>query len=484
MKILVLQLARLGDIFISWPALRALRRSYPDAQIDLMVRPRFEGAAQGLEAVTNILTLPTAWILEPLVSEVADDSLSLRRLDEVTEKIRKRNYDLIINLTFSPFSSFFVHSVAGANTSVLGYSRHRDGYLKIEDDVSSFFYAQAGISRPNRIHLSDIFATMINVDLIPEDWRSPENINKRKFHLPENYIVAHIGASDTGKTLSPVQWGKVFNEYSRSPRSAPVVLIGGEADVIIASCIEEEAPNCKFVNLVGKTQIFDLFSIVSGAQALIGGDSVAMHVASLTNTRCLNISIPPVNFWETGPRAKGSIVIRLKNLRDFVPEIVAQALADLSTGIVPEGFIRAVEGVPSFLDPQEKASDRFAWELVSALYLGTPAPLADDLGFVQAIEKLAEANEIAIKSLSSISDGRTNKAAEVLDRVDEIFAAIGQISEGAGVFTRWIATEKTRIGPDDPNILARTLSLHQQLGALIKIYRPKMFEVESGGGNG
>ncbi len=37
MKILVLQLARLGDIYMSWPMIRAVKRKYPNAEIDIQV---------------------------------------------------------------------------------------------------------------------------------------------------------------------------------------------------------------------------------------------------------------------------------------------------------------------------------------------------------------------------------------------------------------------------------------------------------------
>ncbi len=32
---------------MSWPALRALRRLHPEAEIHLLTRPRFEGAVEG-----------------------------------------------------------------------------------------------------------------------------------------------------------------------------------------------------------------------------------------------------------------------------------------------------------------------------------------------------------------------------------------------------------------------------------------------------
>ena len=51
MRILVLQLARFGDIFQTWPTLKALRRQHPESEIHFLVRSRFSEAASGLTGI-------------------------------------------------------------------------------------------------------------------------------------------------------------------------------------------------------------------------------------------------------------------------------------------------------------------------------------------------------------------------------------------------------------------------------------------------
>ena len=77
MKILVLQLARFGDIYQTWPALKSLRRSYPEATIDLLVRDRFEAATRGLDAISTARVFPVKQILKPIWD--SDDGLDDRR---------------------------------------------------------------------------------------------------------------------------------------------------------------------------------------------------------------------------------------------------------------------------------------------------------------------------------------------------------------------------------------------------------------------
>ena len=63
MKILILQLARLGDLYMSWPAMKALRRQYPTAEIHLMVRSSFKEAMVGNNSVNKIIELNSEKIL-------------------------------------------------------------------------------------------------------------------------------------------------------------------------------------------------------------------------------------------------------------------------------------------------------------------------------------------------------------------------------------------------------------------------------------
>jgi ADP-heptose:LPS heptosyltransferase len=126
MKILVLQLARLGDIYMTWPALKALKRAHPDSTVHLLTRPKFEAATEGLQVVDKHFSLPSAHLLEPLISLEADVDASMSRLDTVLDQMKAERYDWIINFTFSPLSSFLVHAISTPSTRVTGYTRHQD----------------------------------------------------------------------------------------------------------------------------------------------------------------------------------------------------------------------------------------------------------------------------------------------------------------------------------------------------------------------
>jgi len=261
MKILILQLARLGDIYMSWPAVRALRRKYPEAQIHLLTRPRFEAAVEGLTAIDRHVSLPVAQILEPLVQQDADIKKSLSKLSDCLNPLKQENYDLVINLTFSPLSSYITHFIAGPSTIVSGYTRFDDGYFRPADEISSYFYAQVGIDKPNRIHVADIFASIMDVEYIEQDWAAPQ-ISEFKIALPENYLVVHVGASEKHKSLTAQEWAEALQVIASEIPGRSVVLVGSDAEVMQAEQIASAVSSMSIFNLVGKTKVSDLFAIL------------------------------------------------------------------------------------------------------------------------------------------------------------------------------------------------------------------------------
>src|SRR4051812_2953965 len=100
MRILVLQLARFGDIYQTWPTLQALKRKHPGCELHVLVRSRFKEAAQDFPGIT-VHALPTQDILRPLFeAQPLEDSHT--ELKAFLQPLCDGSFDSIINLSFSP----------------------------------------------------------------------------------------------------------------------------------------------------------------------------------------------------------------------------------------------------------------------------------------------------------------------------------------------------------------------------------------------
>lgn len=471
MKILILQLARLGDIYMTWPALRGLRRTYPQAEIHVLTRPRFEGALEGLEAVDCHWSLPSSQILTPLVQDEPNLQASLSEMDQFVETMKAENFDRIINFTFSPFSSYLTHALSTENTVVNGYTRNADGSLCLADEVSAYFYAQVGLEKPNRVHVADVLASMIDLQYTEEDW-SVGTLPNSSVTLPERYLVLHVGASDPQKALTPAKWAGALQVMSRKFAGLPVVLIGAASESSLALEIESTVPEINFINLAGRTRISELLTIIQKAELLMGCDSAPIHMASLTDTPTLNVSVGPVNFWETGPKASLSFIFRAETEAGVNPEQLGMVLTNLLDGQVTPGLIVRTGGLVSYAR-EESPADRFQWELVEALYLGGSFPLADRMEILEGAMKLNEINDFAMEQLALIPSKGVAAVAPFLDSAEEVIQNISRMVPELSPLISWYQTERIRIAPGTlEEVRTATLNVHERFKRHLHVYIP------------
>lgn len=496
MKILVIQLARLGDIFQTWPTLHALKSS--GAEVHILVRPRFAAAAKSCDGVDKIHQFDTEAILTPILSHPIEGlSPSIEAVDSLMFELAEQNFDRVINLSFSPLSSWIAFDLEhrarnrGTSMAIQGYTRHEDGTLAIPDDASAYFFAQVGYRAQvksteivNRLSLPRLFATIAGVDPEVSDWRGPRPSAtlSSKYVLPERFIGIHVGASDESKTLDSRHWGDVVARAVRRS-GLPVVLLGAageieKADAILASAEShgltlgpQNSPTRRVFSLVGQTTVDDLFEVVSKAQVLIAGDSALVHVASLVGTRVLNLSSRSVSHWETGPVSRGSRIICYGGAAPATEAIVREMMLILDQSVIGSMADRIVLG-PLEEIPEISGDDRadFTWALIAAIYLGTRLPTSRDARMSDALDSWIEVCSIERTQLQALRDGTGDQRqiSSILDRIDELTRLIVEAEPRLAPIERWWSTEKVRMAPDSKeNLIEMNRVLNDRLGSVL-----------------
>lgn len=475
MKILILQLARLGDIYQTWPVLKALKRQHPEAELHMLTRAKFAPAVPTRSLLDKNWILDTRDLLAPLIEEKPQIDVSLEKIDHLIETLREEAFDKIINLSFSPLSSFITREITSLVTDVRGYTRTSDGFLAIPDDGSAFVHAQVGVGRANRLHLTDIFAFVSDAELLEEDWqiesRNESAITDVVRSAGESPIVIHVGASEAGKTFSWLKWSQIVRGLLSST-SHPIVLVGAAGEQGLATNICASSSGRAPINLVGQTTLPELFEIIRRSSLLIGGDSAPIHIASLTGNPVLNISFPMVSLWETGPRSAKSRILPVESDDQYTAEeIVAEAMACLTGQSTPLSAIRVAGPIFPYVEmkPQPNA---FGWELLKAIYMGGEFPLPPHQTFLVGITRLSEVTSLAREQLATLrSNPQNSTASAILDRVIEIVDKIEEMVPDLGPINRWFKTELLRLAPMSVGALIEaTDEIYTRLAAVVGLY--------------
>lgn len=477
MKILILQTARFGDILQTFPLLNAIKRMHPESEIHYVAKKRFAPILELTDKVDKVHIFDSQEILSPIIMSPFEDGFddgvndSLGIIQNTINALLNENFDQVYNLSFSPMSSYLTHvlTTENKNSKSFGYTRHEDGFLNFSDDVSSYFYAQVGVGGQNRVHITDLYAAMFGIDYTEEDWElsGVEAIDTSSFNLPNDYVVVHISASQSEKTITANQWTDIL---STNKSIGPFVIIGTQEEKELADKISSSAD---VIDLVGKTNLKQLVGVVNKAKGFIGCDSLPMNICSFTDTKCYNLTFNSVRFWETGPLSKNAFIRHFNSAKDLKTDVIKKDLnaifnnAEVSESLYYYNGNNLVERYKSISSNYD-----FSWELIKAIYMEEKFPIIDDMNLYVYAQKIGNLLDIIIENLefakdSEIMDSNLN----VVSECEAILHKIGVACSPFRPLINWIYTEKIKIPPGNINIiLDKTLSTYTQACQVMKIY--------------
>jgi len=434
MKTLVIQLARFGDIYQTWPSLRALSEK-EGSQVHLLVRDSFKAATLGLDSKIRVHTLDSKEFLEPIIHNEGEEK-ALERLNSFLETLDKESFDQVINLSFSPFSSEMTSHFEARGISVLGYTRHRDGHLNIQGDASAYFYAQVGVHRPNQIHLVDIFAMVCGVDLTDNHKHGFVKVSS-EFKTPSaRFAVLHVGASDRGKSMSPLQLSHLVNLFLET-QDLDLFLIGTQSERDLSQKAVPLLGSERVFDFTGQTSLPDLFELIRKAEFLMGCDSAPIHIASLLDVPVLNFNNKSVNSFETGPFSRTKSFISIDEVTELDSEKFSGTLQKLIHG--ESGFLNSSS---TFVQSQ--------WEMIQSIYMGERYPTKIlQMTAVHLSELLEQIPKVYVAS--ERPEDEVNQG--IIRQFDRFLERAEAQDEVLGVLIRWFNTERVRIPPGELSLV-------------------------------
>ena len=476
-NILVIQLARYGDLMMTAPCIAALKRKFSDAKITLLCRSSFKEAAELIRDCESVKAFDEISLIEPLINDFSPQAISrlYQFLDDSDLSIN--SYDLVFNLSFSPISSFITKWCSDRGAEIKGYSRHEDGTFNPLCDVSAYFYAQVGIGRASRAHLSSVFAALCDVELCENDWRLC--LKSTLFRAFENMreglsnkILIHPFASEPEKIAPPKFWIELLS--SPRLRNYEWFITGSIAEQKIATDITEEITNrgVRVKNLTGSTRLSDLVEIASTVDRIVGGDSLVSHISSITNTPMLQISCASVNLWETGPLSDKSIIYFSDNIQNpDVSAIEELAWCWLNNRETEQPIFQKTTAWPVAYEANHDPKSCFEWELIQSIYMGSTFPICEDRSTQLAFQDLFQISSLAIDHLNSWYRLSNQENSQNLQLIDGLLTCVERQSTSINPLIRWFQCERIRLKPAslDEN-LRKTTKLFETLQSICILY--------------
>lgn len=252
MKILVIRFSSIGDIILTSPVLRCLKKQRPDAEIHFLTKAQFRDLVAHSPYLDKVHTLEG-------------------ELDEVLPALNKEGFTEIIDLH---------HNLRTMKVKrALGVPAHSFPKLNIE----KWMLVNLKHDRMPRIHIVDRYMSTVEHLGVKNDGEGldlfvPPEREVPLSTLPQShrtgYLALCIGGAHFTKRLPE---HKLIELASRI--TGPVVIIGGPEDQPIARAIAD-AVGARAFDATGKYDLMGSASLIKQAKSAITHDSGAMHVAA------------------------------------------------------------------------------------------------------------------------------------------------------------------------------------------------------------
>jgi len=284
MRILLVRLRLIGDVVLTTPLLRGLKRKYPDAQLTYLVEPAAAPVVHGNPHLTNLVVVPKRRGLARL-----RDDLSIAR------QLRRERFDVAIDLHGGPRGAWFTWA-SGAPMRI--------GYAAVGH---TWMYTHA-VPRPAddapRAAVANQWDLLAPLDIAPpdrardslemtEDPRAVAAVERRlreaRITTAHPLVVVHVSAGNPFRRWPRESFEALVVALARRDPSRRIVLTAGPSDAAAAKAIAGGArtalgPLASAVPDIGEFDLAELRALVNRAAVYIGGDSGPLHIAGTTTT--------------------------------------------------------------------------------------------------------------------------------------------------------------------------------------------------------
>lgn len=296
-KTLILRFSSIGDIVLASPLIRALRRRFPEARIDFVVKTEFAELVR----------------YNPYLSSVIEYSASqgFAGLVSLKRQIRSTAYDTVIDI-HNNFRSIYLRSWIGAGTVAVMDKRlwkrfmlvrfkwnRYDGLFSVADryiePLRSLGIENDGVG-------TEVFVPKAVTDHVSELWRSYRIASGRQV----------IALAHSAKHITKMWPADRYAELGCRiiENGGVIILLGSQADTIRSNGIADllhakGVPKSSVVNLTGELDLLRVAALMDICSLVVANDSGLMHLAGARKRPVVGIFGPTVKefgFFPVGTR--------------------------------------------------------------------------------------------------------------------------------------------------------------------------------------
>jgi len=299
-KILIIRLSSIGDILLTTPFIRQTRKTFPDSQIDFLIKSEYSELLENNPHISNLIKFHT--------------TTGISGLKELKYLIIENAYDYIFDLHNNMRSNYLRRGLR---------SKTKDRIKK--NKLIQFLYVKFKINRYSGIiPIPERYLNVGKPSGINDDnagleifWNNEYEESAIKIleenGIKQNEIFYALGPGAGFYTKRwPLEYYQVFVKNILEKHHCKVVVLGDDNDRQQGDILKKHDT---VIDLTGQLSLLQSAVVLSKSRALISNDTGLMHMATAVKAPLLAIFGSTVKEFGFFPYRSESIVVENKDLK-------------------------------------------------------------------------------------------------------------------------------------------------------------------------
>jgi len=251
-KFLIIRFSSIGDIVLTTPVIRCLKKQVPGAEVHFLTKDPFRSVVEHNPYIDKLHVLAHSWEL-------------------MIEELKTEDYDYIIDLHHN------------TKTLKVKNALKKKSFSFYKLNIQKYFYTAFKINMLPKVHIVDRYLRTVESFGVKNDgagldyFIAPHEETKKE-DIPAShsagYIACVIGAAHATKRWPVHKWKEFCSEMEH-----PIILLGGPEDAANGNEIAS-MDVVKVYNACGKFKLNESADLVRKAKLVITNDTGLMHIAA------------------------------------------------------------------------------------------------------------------------------------------------------------------------------------------------------------
>lgn len=320
-KILIINLRRIGDVYTTGHLLNSLARNEGNS-VSLLVYKESAKAALNLKNVSNLHVIDRKEIITLKTNKLFSDGFAIEQLFNQLQSIKNQKWDEIINYSNDMVGAYICSYLKDSADKITGVHFNENRNVVTNSDWEILFNDVLPVVKYAPMHFVDCYHKMIGITSNREGEKviTDAGHNATAFSnmntLRKGHSVVESASKIIGIQLKTADLSKDIPEETLVELLKLIKLNNELIPVLLIAPTDEERKYAAEINsklnnelVVVEADLQAIASVLMNIEILITPDTAIKHIADLTETPVLEISLGHAPFLKQGSYSAGSLIL-------------------------------------------------------------------------------------------------------------------------------------------------------------------------------